>query len=266
MGVMLTAWRRPEYLSQTLDSWSRARGVSGICQMTIALGWADRETFERQAETVDAAKRALGCKVRIKPDSAAARAANGMGYAIAEAVTALFDNNPSVQFVIAGEEDIVVSDDVLEYFSWAAGRFADDRRVLLVNGHDEGGQGWDKPGAGALNGDADQYGSRLNQVFNPWCWGTWRDRWTRVLRPQWDWGCDSGGMLDSGHDWHIATRIIPRGGWLCVTPEASRSQNIGQHGGWAADPANFEATLSAAFREHREPGEYQVTEAAERAA
>jgi hypothetical protein len=204
---------------------------------------------------VDAVKQALGCKVRIKPDSSAARASRGMGRAIGEAVSALFAD-PAVEFVIAGEEDIVVSDDALEYFAWAAERFADDKQVLLVNGHDEGGQGWDKPGIGALNGDADQYAARLNQVFNPWCWGTWRDRWNRVLKPQWDWECDSGGTLDSGHDWQVATRIIPRGGYLCVTPDASRSQNIGKDGGWAADPAKFESTLSAAFREHREPGNY----------
>lgn len=255
MAVMCTAWRRPAYLQETLTSWSRARGIRDIRQFTVALGWADHQTFGRQVEVIESLKRPMGHKVRIKPDSSAARAARGMGRAVGEAVSALFAD-PGCSFVIAGEEDVIVSDDVLEYFAWAASEFAGDPRVLLVNGHDEGGQGWDRPGIGALNGSADQYASRLNRAFNPWCWGTWADRWNRILKPQWDWECDSGGQLDSGHDWQIATRIIPRGGFLCVTPDASRSQNIGRDGGWAADPAKFEGTLSAAFREHREPGDY----------
>lgn len=253
IAVMITAKGRTEYLKQTLASWEAARGIADIHSFTVALGY-DEKAFTEMVSLVSGWQ--PGCPVRIHPDSTAARRSNGMGRAIAECVSGIFAANPEVEFIVMGEEDVVVSDDVLEEMLWGARRFADDKQVLLVNGHDEGGQGWNEPGIGALNGDADQWAMRLNQSFNPWCWGTWRDRWTEVLEVGWDYECSSGGLLDSGHDHMIARRIIPRGNFLCLTPDASRSQNIGKFGGWAADPAKFESTQSASFRTHREPGEY----------
>jgi hypothetical protein len=262
IGIMVTAWRRPQYLSQTLESWSRARGVSEVRQFTVALGW-DAGQFPKMVETVEAAKRALGCPVRIKPDSSAARASRGMGRAIAEAISARFAD-PQVRYVVAAEEDVAVSSDAIEYMAWAASEFASDSRVLAVCAHTPAGQGWDEPGAGLReNPDADPDVVQLLPYFNPWVWGVWRDRWERVLRPRWDFECDSGGPMDSGYDHHVHRRIIPAGGYVCAVPLASRSQNIGRDGGWAADPAQFEATQSASFKAEREPCAYRI--AAEKA-
>jgi hypothetical protein len=257
IGIMCTAWRRPEYLERTLASWSQARGISEVRQFTVALGW-DAEQFGRQVEVVDAAKRPLGCKVRIKPDSSAARASRGMGRAIGEAVSALFAD-PAVEFVVCGEEDVAVSSDTLEYMAWAASEFRHNPRVLAVCAHTTAGQAWDAPQAGpGEDPDANPSEVRLIPSFNPWVWGVWRDRWERVMRPSWDWEVDSGGLTTSGYDWNLATRIIPQGEYVCAFPAASRSQNIGRDGGWAADPAQFEATQSASFKEHHEPVNYEL--------
>jgi len=261
MAVMITAKSRPDYLTRTLTSWKAARGITEVrAPRRVALGWDDAKYAEMVMVIEAARKPPNPCHWLIKPDSTAARASNGMARAIAECVTAMFAD-PQVDFVVMGEEDVIVSDDVLELMAWGAGRFRDDKRVLAVNGHDEGGQGWCVPGIGALNGDADQWAIRLNQSFNPWCWGTWRDRWFDVLEPAWDYEVNSGGAMDSGHDHHLARRVIPNGGYLCVTPDASRSQNIGQYGGWAADPAKFGETQSASFRQERGPGEYRLVTA-----
>lgn len=267
ISIVVTAWRRPRYLAEVLDSWSRARGISEIRTFTVALGWADEATFARQVEVIDAAKRALGCPVRIKPDSSAARAARGMGRAIGEAISARFAD-PGTEFTVAAEEDITVSSDTLEYFQWAASEFKDDPSVLIACAHTPAGNGWDEPGAGLREDpDADPEVVRLIPRFSPWVWGTWRDRWERTLRPRWDWACDSGDAMTSGYDWQIAARIIPQGGYVCAVPLASRSQNIGRDGGWAADPAQFAATQAASYRDHREPCSYRlVTEAVPSAA
>ena len=262
MTVMVTAWRRPDYLRQTLESWSRVRGISEVRRFTIALGWSDKATLEKQTEVIDAAKRPPDPlpMLRVKPDSSAARAARGMGRAIGEAVSAAFAD-PGCQFVICGEEDIVVSDDVLEYMSWAAAEFKGDSRVLAVCAHTPAGQGWDEPGAGPREDpDADPGAVRLIQGFSPWVWGAWRDRWERVLKPGWDWDCNMGDAMTSGYDWTIALRTIGLTGRVCAMPFASRSQNIGRDGGWAADPAQFDATQSASFRAQREPCAYRVSE------
>lgn len=266
---MVTAWKRPAYLQATLDSWSRARGISEVRQFTVALGWTDHALFTKQVEVIDAARRPLGCKVRVKPDSSAARAARGMGRAIGEAVSAAF-GDPSVEFVIAGEEDVAVSSDTLEYFAWAAEEFRPYPKVLAVCAHSIGGQGWDIPGIGQQEDpDADPEAVRLLPYFNPWIWGVWRDRWERVMRPSWDWNCDTATRpdgTDGGYDWHLAARIIPQGSYTCAVPLASRSQNIGKEDGWAARPEQFEATQAASFKADRGPCDYRVGDSGERAA
>lgn len=259
MAVFVTAFRRPHYLERTLNSWASARGIHSIRQFTVELAW-DQEQFPKMVEVIDAAKRDLGCPVRIKPNSSAARISRGPGRAIGEAFSARF-TDPGTAFVVASEEDVVVAEDVLEYFTWTASEFAGDPRVLIACAHTPAGQAWDEPGTGPReNPDADPDAVRLIPGFSPWAWGTWRYRWERVLKPRWDWECDSGGPMDSGYDWQIATRIIPQGGYLVAMPLASRSQNIGRDGGWAADPAQFDATQSASFRPVREPCAYRVTE------
>lgn len=263
ISIVCTAWRRPEYLQETLASWSRVRGISEVRRFTIALGWSDQATLEKQTEVIDAAKRPPDPlpMLRVKPDSSAARAARGMGRAIGEAITDAF-RDPGTQFVIAGEEDVVVSDDVLEYMSWAASEFKADPRVLIACAHTPAGQGFDEPGAGLREDpDADPEVVRLIPRFSPWVWGVWRDRWERAIRPRWDWACDTATRpdgTDAGYDWHLATRIIPQGGYVCAVPLASRSQNIGRDGGWAADPAQFEGTQAASFRPERGACAYRV--------
>lgn len=256
-AIIVTAYRRPYYLRQTLESWRAARGVDTVRSFTVALGY-DRERHAELVQVIDEA-RANGLPVRVKPDSTAAARARGMGRAIGEAADfALAD--PGVRFVIFGEEDIVVSDDVLEYLAWARANATAD--VLAVCAHSTGGQGWDE---GRPAADADQAAVRLLPYFNPWVWAITDRTWRETLRPAWDWECDSGGAMDSGYDWHIATRIVPGGrpggrpgGWYCAVPDASRSQNIGRDEGWAADPADFAATQAPSFRAHRDPGGYHL--------
>ena len=127
-----------------------------------------------------------------------------------------------------------------------AGSSLSDERVLCACAHSVGGQGWDEPGIGALNPDADQAAVRLLPYFNAWCWGVWRDRWESIMDPRGTGNVTRAARLRSGYDWKIHARIIPQGNYLVAIPDASRSQNIGQHGGWAASPADF-----AAPRPHR---------------
>jgi len=136
----------------------------------------------------------------------------------------------------------------------AATEFQDNPDVLAVCAHNQHGQGWDERGP-ARDEDADQDTVRLLPYFNPWCWGTWRDRWEKILEPEWDKDCASGGPADSGYDWNVQLRILPRHGMLCVVPDASRSQNIGALEGWASSPEIVARAQSRSFRREREPGE-----------
>ena len=176
-AVIVTGLRRPHYLRKTLGSWQAARGIEEVHSFTLALGH-DPGQFLPQLYAFDAFRKAtgLGKRGRVKVDSAAARTSRGMGRAIGEAGNHVFAD-PAVEFVVFGEEDVAVSSDVLEYMAWARREFAEDERVLCACAHSVGGQGWDEPGIGLRGADADQEAVRLLPYFNPWVWGTWRDRW-----------------------------------------------------------------------------------------
>jgi len=266
-AIVCTAFRRPRYLEPALASWQQARGIGDVHSFTLALGH-DRETVAAQSVIFGSFLKAAGIgppRGRVKMDSPQAAASRGMGRAIGEAAVHILAD-PAVERLIFGEEDVAVARDLPPYFDWAFEKFADDERVLCVLAHSVGGTGWDEPGIGALGADADQEAVRLLPYFNGWVWGTWRDRWEKVLGPTWDWDVTSGGAMDSGYDHQIHRRVIPQGGYVCVVPDASRSQNIGRFGGWAADPAAFEGTLAASFRADREPVTYRLREAERTAA
>lgn len=256
MAIMTTARFRPYYLEPILASWANNEGIDQIRRFVISLGPSDRHA--EQITVIKRAARRLGAGLEILPQSDAAvrgdgrRVPFGPHRAIAEAIDQVF-TDPDVEFVVAGEEDVQVSSDTLAYMQWAATEFAGDQDVLAVCAHNQHGQGWDEPGP-AADEDADQETVRLLPYFNPWCWGTWRDRWEKILSPEWDRNCDSGGDLDSGYDWNIHARILPRHGMLCVVPAASRSQNIGALEGWASTPEIVARAQSQSFRRERDPG------------
>ena len=257
-AVIVTAKSRPGYLGETLASWEAVRGIRDVHSFTLALGY-DEARFMPVLSAFDRFRKAagLGQRARVKMDSAQARASQGMHRAIAEAGNHVFAD-PAVGRVIFGEEDVVVSSDAGEYFAEMLEKFATDDQVLTVLAHSVGGQGWDvhKP---AQDADASQETVRLLPYFNAWGWATWRDRWEKVLEPNWDYRCDSGGPTGSGYDWHLAVRVIPQGGFASVVPDASRSQNIGEHGGWASNPESFAFSQAQSFRARREPVQYQLT-------
>ena len=256
-AIVNTALRRPQYLAETLSSWETARGIEQVHSFTLALGY-DEDQFMPVLNAYDRFRKAtgLGQRARVKMDSAAARASRGMHRAIAEAGNAVFED-PAVEFVIFGEEDVLVSSDVLEYFAWAREKFAGDDQVLCVLAHSASGQGWDRHEP-AQDADADQDTVRLLPYFNAWGWATWRDRWEQVMVRSWDWSCDSGGPTGSGYDWNLAVRVIPQGGFAAVVPDASRSQNIGRDGGWASNAESFAFSQAQSFRAERDPVRYQL--------
>lgn len=255
IGVMVTALRRPGYFAQTMESWSQVRGVHNLRQFVVALGLSAQ--IEEQARIV------YGCGIPtayIRMDSPAAQASLGMHRAIGEGIDHLF-SDPGVDYAVCGEEDILASDDVLEYFTWAFRYMRDDRRVLVACAHNQGGTGWDDLSDYQHDEDADQQRVRLLPYYNPWIWGISREHWEHVVRPRWDWECNSGttpGGSDHGYDWNMATRIVPRGKWLCLVPDAARSQNIGEHDGVYSRPDIFLLQHSRSFRRHRDPVDYKL--------
>jgi hypothetical protein len=257
--LLSTAWRRPAYLEASLASWTRVRGAGELAHFVVALGPSGVRDDQVAVISRAADLMGLGGRMSILPDSPAAAAQPGMHRAIGEAARIILaELDP--QAVIFTEEDIEVSDDVLEYFCWALTLCEDNPQVLTVCAHDEGGQGWHVPGIGARPGrdQAPQHTARLADDFNPWCWATWPDRLGWLL-DRWDWDATLGGPMPSqhGYDWQI--RWLTRGwGKTTVRPDASRSQNLGRDGGVYARPELYGQTLAASYRPHRDPIDYKL--------
>lgn len=257
-AVMLTAWRRPYYLEQTLMSWLAVRGLDKVRRLVIALGETDRT--EQQMAVIRRLSPRFLCPVEVRMQSPEAVAAPSAHRAIAEGVTGMFDD-PGIGFVVFGEEDQLVSSDLLEYMGWARKKFAARKDVLCVCAHNQGGSGWDPP-VPPEEADADQTAVRLLPYFSGWGVGFWRDRWHDVILPTWDWDVTSGSRgFDSGWDWNLQLRVIPAGDWLCVIPDAARTQNIGQYEGGYAHPEKYHETVSQSFRLHRDTGGYELVTA-----
>jgi hypothetical protein len=254
VAIMTTAYRRPYYFEPVLQSWLKADGIADVRRFVIALGASDR--FDRQMALINRLSPKFPCPVEVRMQSERANNANGMHTAIAEAMTACFAD-PDVDFVVAGEEDVMVSSDILQYFGWARETFANDPSVLLVCAHSQAGQSWDAHESPDDAG-ADQEAVRLKRYFNGYCWSTWAGRWAKVLEPMWDYECNLGGPLTSGYDWRIQRDIIPSGPYVTVVPDASRSRNIGKLEGWAENAETFGWAAVKSFRERRENPQYRL--------
>lgn len=255
-AVVVTAYRRPYYFEPVLKAWAAADGIGDVSRFVIALD-PSTDRAARQRALIERMQIRFACPVEVVPQSEAAQKGPSAHRAIGEAANYCF-TDPDLDFLVFGEEDILPSSDVLAYMAWARDRFAEDEQVLCVLAHNKGGQGWD-PAEPIQDADADQETARLLPYFNPWCWGTWRDRWEKVLEPQWDWDATSGDTPTThGYDWNVQLRIIPGGNYVCVVPDASRSQNIGKFEGGYSHPELFGNTQSQSFRLRRGHVEYRL--------
>ena len=243
MTVGMWAWRRPRYLRRTLASWAAVDGVDDLRAITIALEPSDREA--EMLAVIDDARELydLPLTVRHNPQR--------LGPQVNPVVSGshILNEDPDTAFLIAMDEDTLISDDLLRYMEWAATRFEDDPGVFCVCAHT----------AENADVDADPEAVQLLPRFRAWVWGTWRDRWFDVAAPTWDRDHSSGNP--SGYDWNLDLRVLPQRNLRAAFPAASRSQDIGRFEGAYANPADFDRFQDPSFKEKRGKVEYRLVEA-----
>jgi hypothetical protein len=222
--VAFTVNDRPGYLAETLESWSRVRGIEKAHLIFRAepghpgvLAVCRDVSFAAEV-TVTINPRRLG------PGGNPWRAieagfATGTGY------------------VILAEDDTPVSDDILEYLDWARREYAADPSVLVACAF----QHHRRPGGPA--------GALLLPCFYSQVFGVWRDRWETELRDDWDFD-----YRYRGYDWNLRDRFMQARDFRAVFPCESRSQVSGEHGGTHLHPgAEYQAHLSDCFAPHYDP-------------
>ncbi len=212
-ALVITAWNRPEYFWDAARSWASVDMTDW--DVFLRLEPSDPATEARHIRIFESLMLLRGVKpenqnVRINPERLGVLSHPWHAFS-----DLLIHGN--YDFVVRTEDDLLVSNDVLSYFTWASEHFLDDQRVATVNAFSKG------PGG-------DDHAVVAGQPFNPWMWGTWVDRWQDTISPTWDHDYSSGGEHDSGWDWNLETRVLPSQGLMTVQPLCSRVKNIGEHG------------------------------------
>jgi len=242
-AVVMTVCDRPDYLARVLDSW---RGAAGVDQPD----WIFMvEPTGQQAACMQLVQdfgreqlRNDGCIIWPNECRLGVLENPYQGLKLAF--------NTSHEYVVLAEDDVIVSRDVLAYHAWAAERCLSLADVLAVCSHTLDG------------GPGEEYDAGFLPQFSPLVWGTWTDRWDRVIEPTWDHDYSSGpgGRVQAGWDWELQRQLQQRG-MTTVTPYRSRSMHIGQHGGAHCTPEMYQATVSRCFDPDREPGDYCLIDA-----
>jgi hypothetical protein len=229
--VLTVSGERPGYLAETLASWSRARGVEH---------W-------RFGFHVEPGSRLDECRSAIAAFSPAATVCvnpGRLGVLTNPHAALSWAFGTGAPFAVLAEEDIVVGDDVLELVADRAAAYAEQPDVLGLCAFSR----LPAPQPADVVGTAD---------FSPWVWGTWADRWAATIEPTWFSAARAPSPgAGSGFDYGLV-RTAAATGSRFVAPLASRSDNIGEHGGVHALPEDFAATRATTFAFHREPVAYR---------
>lgn len=233
-AVLLTTFDRTSYLEEVLKSWQSVRGREGWHLHVLM------EPSEKQPEIHKLLEKYLSgwrsVHLELNPELYGVLHNPWVGF------EQLF-REEQFEFVVRIEDDLVVSDDILEFFSFQAEKWRDAHHVYTVLGFTE------------EDGPQDAY--RLRSWFNPWIWGTWASRWFKRIGPSWDHDYSTFNGTpgnQSGWDWNLNTRIFPKDDACSVVPTASRVENIGLYGVHAfgsVDPAGgfLKARGKTSYRE-----------------
>lgn len=231
LTVAFTVNNRPRYLTEALASWSQVRGIEKAhllfrCEPGCPEAVDLCEAVDFAPRTVVVSPRRLG--VLAAP-----------WHALDGAFAA------GARFAVLAEDDLTVSTDVLEYFTWCMERWQQDKDVLAVTTHQHQEQPGGPPGVRAADW-------RNPDSWHFWVWGTWAGRWEKHLRADWDFT-----YTHKGWDWRIRDHWVLERGMRVLAPSLSRSQHIGEHGGTHASPAQFGALRSRCFTQDVPPQDYQ---------
>lgn len=207
--ITMVVYQRPEFLSEVLDSLSKAEGIEDY-RLMICQEPGNKEIF-------DLVTNIKFCEVDhiYNPHKL------GMRMNTYQALKKGFQRS---DYVIHLEEDVKVAPDTLRYFEWCRDEYRDDQDILTVTGyagpHLDHEFGW-KP-HGSEYAEDEMYQVQRVPWFTPSGWATWGDRW-KEINAKWHFGyCNV--------TWGMYLNLIIRGDRKQIHPTLARTQNIGYYG------------------------------------
>jgi hypothetical protein len=226
---------RQKYLRASVDSWARARGADEV-QFVFCLeppgsfpvaeftDYVQRLFPSPNRAVVLQGETPLGCLQNTRR---------------AMEVALLGD-----EFGVVTEEDVEVSDDILEYFTWASERYRSDPETVAVCAHTRSSQ-------------VENRGAVVRASwFAPLAWGTWPRWWNKVMAPAW--GPQDGSNNLESWDNNLK-QVIVAGGYKVVFPARSRSLHIGELStlmGTLLGEYVYKASVSDCYSQAYPPGQF----------
>lgn len=232
-AVVFTVYDRVSYFQQTLYTWREVRGLS---DWDIVFSIEPSPVMQNMIEEISLFMEDTSVEARL--------IVNPERYGVLHHPWVALENlfvNDGYDFVVRTEDDLIVSDDILEYFSWAAETYVQDEDVATVHGmsfsQEEGSP------------------SKVSRIpgFNPWIWGTWANRWKEYISPSWDHDYSTFNVFpgnQSGWDWNLNTRVFPALKFVGIYPDQSRVDNIGV---WGTHGTAENFAPAPTFRRNRKP-------------
>lgn len=215
-----TAFNRPDYLHESLESW---RKVEGISEATMI--WnvePDNALVAEMCDSIDFCD--------------AVTVINPKRYGVLSNAWWAFERGFALDdFVVLIEDDVIVSTDVLRYLSHCDKTYRDDPSVFAVCSFQ-------------LQAGSDPHQLVRGRFNMPPPVGFWKDRWTAEIRDEWD-----HDYSKKGWDMHVQKQ---RGTRVCISPEQSRAQHIGEFGGTHCTADMFPDLLSRSFLPEYPEGEF----------
>ena len=224
--IVFTAYNRPDYLSQVVESWNNVRNLNF---------W--NASFFIEPSDINSVIGDIAMKLETTVTVNFNAEKNGVLVNPWVALNTAFEGG--ADFVVLAEDDVVVSQDILEFFEWTSEEYSAAKKVLAVNAYSNNGAG------------------QANQIFqetrfSPLVWGIWRDRWEEHLRDTWDKDYSSGNPdgSEAGWDWNI-NRILVEKGMTILKPLQSRSDHIGEFMGTHMTPDLFPESRGYGYEQIR---------------
>lgn len=206
--IVMTAWRRPDYLTQVLESMKRCVGIEDYTVVICAEpGDAGVETLVRNARVgkttipVVNAER-LGCARNTYE-------AFKRGFEVGD-------------YVILVQDDDGLAPDALSFFEWAGEKYAGSQKVMSVSGYNFT-RNWKDWTVGLYAREV-----RVRDWTSSFTVAMWRDRW-EGLKGRWSFEHWGPGLC----------ALMKETGRLEIHPTISRVQNIGAEDGTHTESAEW---------------------------
>ena len=201
-SIVFTVHQRPFYFRDVLAAWREVRGVQ---DWEVVFHIDPSSSTAAQADLAEEFASWHGSTRVCIHDHLYGVLGNPF-----HALTEAFEDG--ADYTVLAEEDVEVSTDVLEYFTFAQSQ-PDLLAACAWSDHEDG----------------DLEMAHRRYWFNPWAWGLTTDMWEAVVAPTWDHDYSTGDVRGpGGWDCNLGLRVVHDYDCPVMFPEVSRSRTIGQ--------------------------------------